>query len=178
MNRADKVAIFALLAALAAGAFSFLAWRAARAARAVPAQGETVAGDWLKGSPAEQLRTVEKQLRGLDVAMAEVGYRFTELYFAGQERNWDYAKYHAEKIDLALRLALERRPKRAASAQPFLNDALPFVQKAIAAGHAAGFRAAMDRLRTACMKCHADENVPYFTVEFPEHRLAPVRTLR
>jgi hypothetical protein len=178
MNRADQIASIALLVAMAAGVFSFLAWREAHAARATSAQAEPAGGEWLKGAPEQKLLTVEKQLRGLDVAMAEVGYRFTELYFAGQERNWDYAKYHAEKIDLALRLALERRPKRAASAQPFLNDALPFVQQAIASRDPARFRAAVDRLRTACMKCHADENVPYFTVEFPEHRLAPVRTLR
>ena len=44
--------------------------------------------------------------------MAEISYRFTELYFAGQDGNWDHVKYHSEKIDLALRLALERRPKR------------------------------------------------------------------
>lgn len=51
--------------------------------------------------------------------MVEVGYRFTELYFAGKEHNWDYAKYQAEKIEVALRLGLERRPKRAQSAQFF-----------------------------------------------------------
>ena len=33
----------------------------------------------------------------------------------------------------------------------------------------------MERLRTACMKCHADENVPYFTVELPEQHLSPIR---
>jgi hypothetical protein len=110
--------------------------------------------------------------------MAEVGYRFTELHFAGEDGNWDYAKYQAEKIDLALRLALERRPKRAKSSQPFLNDALPPVQQAIAGRDKKTFREAMERLRTACMKCHADENVPYFTVEFPERRLSPVRNPR
>jgi hypothetical protein len=28
------------------------------------------------------------------------------------------------------------------------------------------------------MKCHTDEQVPHFTVEFPEHRLAPIQTVR
>jgi hypothetical protein len=110
--------------------------------------------------------------------MFEIGYRFTELYFAGQDGNWDYAKYHAEKIDLALRLALERRPKRDPSSQPFLNEALPDVMKAIAGQDRAAFTQAMERLRTSCMKCHTDEQVPHFTVEFPEHRLAPIRVIR
>ncbi|HEY4580543.1 MAG TPA: hypothetical protein VIG89_05850, partial [Candidatus Acidoferrales bacterium] len=117
-------------------------------------------------------------LRGLDVAMAEIGYRFTELYFSGKDRNWDYAKYQTEKIDLALRLALVRRPKRAKSSQPFLDEALPVVMKSVAARDEAAFAAAMNRLRTACMKCHTDEQVPYFTVEFPDRRISPVRTLR
>jgi hypothetical protein len=35
---------------------------------------------------------------------------------------------------------------------------------------------ALERLRTACMKCHVAEDVPYFTVDPPEHRLAPIRS--
>jgi hypothetical protein len=174
-----KAAFIALLLALVACVLAVVSFREA-GDRIASGTGEAQAGagEWLKGTPGEQLRTVEKQLRGLDVAMAEIGYRFTELYFAGQDRNWDYAKYQAEKMDLTLRLALERRPKRAASAQPFLKEDLPFVQQAIESGDPAGFRQAMERLRTACMKCHAEENVPYFTVEFPERRISPVRTIR
>jgi hypothetical protein len=147
----------------------------------IPVAGEDAAlpsGEWLKGTPGEQLRSVEKQLRGLDVTMAEIGYRFTELYFAGQDGNWDYAKYQAEKIDLALRLALERRPKRGPSAQSFLNEDLPFVQQAIAHRERDGFQRSMGRLRSACMKCHNKEDVPYFEVELPERRISPVRTIR
>src|SRR5688572_333197 len=94
--------------------------------------GQPVAGgEWLKGTAEEKFNQIEKQLRGLDKTMAEVGYRFTELYFAGKEHNWDYAKYQAEKMDLAIRLGLERRPKRAQSAQFFLADEIPVVLKAI-----------------------------------------------
>jgi hypothetical protein len=135
-------------------------------------------GDWLRGTAPEQTKVLEKQLRGLDVAMFEIGYRFTELHFAGQDGNWDYARYHAEKIDLAMRLALERRPKRSKSSQPFLNEALPAVLRAIQAADREQFTQAMERLRISCMKCHTDEKVPYFTVELPEHRLAPIRTVR
>ena len=41
---------------------------------------------------------IEKHLRGLDVAMTEIGYRYGELHVAARERNWDYAKYQTEKI--------------------------------------------------------------------------------
>jgi hypothetical protein len=150
-----------------------LAWRQAHAAPAGPA-----AGDWLKAAPEERVRQLEKHLRGTDVAMWEIGYRFTELFYAGEDGNWDYAKYQAEKIDLALRLALERRPKRAPSAQPFLNNDLPAVQKAIASRDSPAFRDSIERLRAGCVRCHTDEKLPFFTVELPERRVSPVRTTR
>ena len=130
---------------------------------------------WLKGTTDERLSQVEVQLRGLDKTMVEVGYRFTELYLAGKEQNWDYAKYQAEKMDLAIRLGLERRPKRSASAQFFLKDEIPMALKAIESKDAQVFQSAMERLRSACVKCHNLEQVPYFTVEFPERHLAPMR---
>ncbi|MBI1940665.1 MAG: hypothetical protein HYS33_04055 [Acidobacteria bacterium] len=179
MPKTEKMAFTALAAALTACALAIAAWRHARTTVAPGEERAVLApGEWMKGTAGEQLHTVEKQLRGLDVSMAEIGYRFTELYFAGQDGNWDYAKYQAEKIDLALRLALERRPKRGPSAQPFLNEDLPFVQQAIERREGAGFHRAMERLRSACMKCHNNEKVPYFTVEFPERRISPVRTIR
>ena len=178
MSAANKVALAALGVAAVACAVAIAALQKSSGAASVQVDRAASAGEWLKGTPGEQLRTVEKQLRGLDVTMAEIGYRFTELHFAGEDGNWDYAKYQAEKIDLALRLALERRPKRAKSAQPFLNESLPPVQQAIAGRDQKVFREAMARLRTGCMKCHADENVSYFTVEMPERRLSAIRTVR
>jgi len=179
MGKAQTVAVVALVVAAGACTLAALTWRQSRGATAAadghPAVTEN---EWLVGSTGAQLHTVEQQLRGLDLAMAEIGYRFTELYFAGLDGNWDYANYQAQKIDLALHLALERRPRRAQSSQPFLDEDLPFVSQAIQAHDPARFRQAMDRLRTACMKCHTNENVPYFTVELPDHRLSSIRTVR
>lgn len=179
MSKPEKVAYAALGIALAAFALAATAWFRGRTTVAGGDEHTPLPpGEWMKGTAGEQLRTVEKQLRGLDVTMSEIGYRFTELCFAGQDGNWDYAKYQAEKIDLALRLALERRPKRGPSAQSFLNEDLPLVQQAIEHRESARFQRAMERLRSACMKCHNKENVPYFTVELPERRISPVRTIR
>jgi hypothetical protein len=158
-------------AAVAAVTLSLMALGAARRA-AAPAVAET---EWLRGTTGEKLQEIERQLRGLDVAMIEVGYRFTELYFAGQDGNWDYAKYQTEKIGTALERALVRRPKRAASAAPFVNEDLPAVMEVVERRDAAGFLPIMERLRTSCMKCHVSEDVPYFTVELPEARLSSIR---
>jgi hypothetical protein len=136
---------------------------------------ENTGTTWLKGATGDQMTAIEKQFRGLDLAMVEIGYRFGELYWAGQDRNWDYAKYQADKVKLALELALERRPKRAASAQPFLTEDLPAVVAAIDAKDAGRYQAALERLRTSCAKCHVAESVPFFTAQFPERRTSVIR---
>jgi hypothetical protein len=45
----------------------------------------------------------------------------------------------------------------------------------VRSGEAEQAAAAMDRLRTACMKCHVSEQVPFFTVRAPERRLTAIR---
>jgi hypothetical protein len=135
-------------------------------------------GNWLRGTTDERFQQVERQLRGFDKTMVEVGYRFTELYFAGQDQNWEYAKYQLEKLETALRLGFERRPKRAASGQSFLREALPAMQEVVEKADSELFRAEIERLRSACMNCHVLEEVPYFTVELPERRLSPIRAVR
>ncbi|HET9746149.1 MAG TPA: hypothetical protein VFP97_10565, partial [Chitinophagaceae bacterium] len=81
-------------------------------------------GDWVRGDPKQQIQTIEKHFRGLDVAMIEIDYRYRELFWAGKDQNWSYALYQVDKIKLSLENALERRPKRAASAQHFLQTVL------------------------------------------------------
>jgi hypothetical protein len=135
-------------------------------------------GGWLQGTTDERFQQVERQLRGFDKTMVEVGYRFTELYFAGQDQNWDYAKYQIEKLETALHLGLERRPKRAASAQSFLTESLPAMLAVVKKANRELFQVEIERLRSACMNCHVLEEVPYFTVELPERRLSPIRTSR
>lgn len=117
---------------------------------------------WLKGTSDEKFAQIERHFRGLDVAMAEIGYRYGELLQAGKTRNWEYAQYQTEKIDLSLRLAIERRPKRAKSSEPFLNESLPEVTTAIKAKDGAKFDAALEKLHAGCVQCHKAENVLYF----------------
>jgi hypothetical protein len=167
MNTQSKLPALALILSLVALVFALRGGRQAQAS-----------GDWLQAAPQARTRQLERHLRGTDVAMWEIGYRFTELFYAGEDGNWDYAKYQAEKIELALRLALERRPKRAQSAQAFLNDDLPVVRQAIESRDPAAFRDAMQRLRAGCVRCHTNEKLPFFTVELPERRISPVRTTR
>ncbi|HMU04502.1 MAG TPA: hypothetical protein PJ990_12805, partial [Saprospiraceae bacterium] len=84
-------------------------------------KNEKVTGDWIIGTEADRIKTIEKQFRGFDNAMVETGYRYQELYWAGHDENWQYADYQLEKIKIAIEYGLERRPKRAKSAEHFVT---------------------------------------------------------
>lgn len=137
---------------------------------AVPAGGE-----WLTGGTEERFATVGRHLRGLDVAMVEVGYRYAELHFAGHSRNWDAAAYQAVKVRLALEQAVERRPKRGPSMQPLLVGALSAVDQAIAARDAALFDERFELLTASCNACHAAEKAAFFHVVTPTVRTSVLR---
>jgi hypothetical protein len=136
---------------------------------------KTIQGDWIKGTELEKLKTIEKQFRGFDNTMVETGYRYKELYWAGQDENWDYANYQLEKIKLTIENGLERRPKRAKSAEHFLNHILPEMQKSIRNKDTAIFNKKFQTMTINCNSCHAMEKVPYFMVKPPIERQSPIQ---
>jgi hypothetical protein len=138
-----------------------------QAPREASAVGE---GGWLAGTVDEKFGTVAKQLRGFDMAMAETGYRYTELYWAAQDSNWEYAEYQVQKIRTAIENGLERRPRRAKSAETFLTIVLPAVEEAIAQRNATVLRESMGPLRSTCNSCHEDEEVAFIQVGDPPAR--------
>lgn len=130
---------------------------------------------WLKGSTNEKLETVSSQLRGLDMAMVETGYRYTELYWAVQDTNWRYAHYQVEKLKSAMEYALIRRPKRAEPAQHYRSVALPAMEKALDAKDVVVFDRQFADLTKTCNDCHKSQNVDYYKVKPPLHRQSPIR---
>lgn len=165
MSGSGKLSMAAIILAVIAFTLAGASWWESRrntARYASPSSTQSPAPEWLSGSTEERFLKVERQLRGLDQAMAEIGYRYGELLIAGRQRNWDYAKYQAEKIDLSLKLALERRAKRAQSSQPFLKEDLPAVLQAIQSKNGQQMDGALQRLHNSCITCHRAENVLYF----------------
>lgn len=140
---------------------------------AAPPAAETAVGEggWLAGTVDEKFGTVAKQLRGFDMAMVETGYRYNELYWAAQDSNWGYAAYQAGKIRTAIENGLERRPKRAKSAETFLTIVLPAVEEAIKQQNATLLRERMGPLRSTCNSCHKDEQVEFVHVGEPQVRM-------
>ena len=138
-------------------------------------KSEVSQGDWIKGTELEKIKTIEKQFRGFDNAMVETGYRYQELYWAGKDENWEYADYQLEKIKIAIENGLQRRPKRAKSAEHFLNYVLPEMQKSIQRKDTVIFNKGFQTLTINCNSCHAMEKVPFFNVQIPTERQSPIR---
>lgn len=78
-------------------------------------------------------------------------------------------------MQLAMELGLERRPKRAASAQLFLTSAIPLLRQAIEKKDAAEFATQFQSLTAACNVCHAMEEMPFVQIQPPEYRASSVR---
>jgi hypothetical protein len=127
-------------------------------------------GGWLAGTVDQKFETVAKQLRGFDMAMAETGYRYNELYWAAQDDNWGYADYQVKKIRTAVENGLQRRPKRAPSAETFLKVMLPAIEEAITRRDSALLRERIGALRSTCNACHQAEKVEFVHVGVPQVR--------
>ena len=133
---------------------------------------------WIEGNSNERWTAMERQLRGLDVAMVEMGYRYEELYWAGADANWAYADYQLKKMRLTLENALVRRPKRRASAEELFMSSLDEMKRAVAGKEREGFAEAFAGLTAACNSCHVAEGVPTFHVERSADRPSPIRAPR
>lgn len=136
---------------------------------------KTIQGSWIKGTEQEKIEIIENQFRGFDMTMVETGYRYQELYWAGQDENWEYASYQLEKIQKAIENGLVRRPKRAQSARHFLTVILPEMQRALQKRDTVVFNKNFQVLTSSCISCHAMEKVSYFTVKKPLYRQSPIR---
>lgn len=129
---------------------------------------------WLPDDDADKFKAIEDQLGGFSVTMEEVGYRYTELYWAGRDRNWGYADYQLEKLADAIESGIVRRPARADSARDFLDDDLPPLRETIDDRDGEAFDDEIGDFTAACNTCHGKEEVPFIQVAEPQHRLSPV----
>jgi hypothetical protein len=174
--------IRALLVMVAAAALLGLGaaagWEAVRA----QSQGHTHShgtadkGGWLvRLGPEARAAAVERQFRGFETTMAEVAYRYTEMYFGGLDGNWGYAEHMAHELGNAITVGLERRPQYRKSAEAiFLKGPYPQIMDAIKAKDATLFKQRIEALRAACTACHAAEAHPFIKIGVPTVRRNPV----
>ncbi len=140
----------------------------------IPSWGPQEETAWLKGSVDERFSTVAKHLRGFDMAMMETGHRYAELYWAGVDGNWAYADYQIKKIRTTVQNGLERRPKRAASAETFLTIVVPAVEEAITNKDSDLFWNRFGAMTASCNACHENEQAGFAHIVLPTARYSVV----
>jgi len=135
------------------------------------------------GDAAEiaKLRTELEQLRGRlpDQAhvMMDVGYHFTNLWFAAQAQNWPLAKFYLDETRSHLRWAVRVIPVRRTSAGELdlrvVLDGLDRtvftdLQKTIDGQDSRGFPEMYRRSLVGCYACHQAAEKPYLRPRIPE----------
>ncbi|MEX2220859.1 MAG: hypothetical protein WEG40_03600 [Candidatus Rokuibacteriota bacterium] len=177
---AGRIRSFLVTAVAAAllGLGAAAGWEAVRAQdhRHSHSPGMMDKGGWyLRLAPDARVAAIERQLRGFETAMAEVTYRYTEMYFGALDGNWGYAEHMGQTLGSALTAGLERRPQFRKSADAlFLKGPYPQVMEAIKAKDVALFKQRIETMRAACTACHAAEAHPFIKIGVPTVRRNPI----
>jgi hypothetical protein len=144
--------------------------------------GETVGAR--EGSDAAEiakLRAELDQLRGRlpdqSHVMKDVGYHFTNLWFAAKDKNWPLAKFYLDETRSHLRWAVRVIPVRKTSGgeldlriilDGLDRTVLSDLQKAVESQDARGFPALYRRSLVGCYSCHQAAEKPYLRPRIPE----------
>ncbi len=120
---------------------------------------------WLSGDEYERIDKVAEHLRGNDVAMWEVNFRYNQLYKAIESENKEFALYQLKKIQLTMTQGAERRPKRKASYDWFIANAIPPMKKALESE--GDSMTAYKSFTNQCITCHSMEKVPFIQFDKP-----------
>jgi hypothetical protein len=134
--------------------------------------------NWLMDTNSSDARfkKIEKQLRGFDLAMVEVGYRFNSFYFAIKDKNYPLAEYQWDKIKKAIENGIERRPKRETNSKTmFLNTQYKSMKKLLVKQESKQIWEEYNRTKQTCNACHVAERVPFIEVIDPQYRWQPIR---
>ena len=138
-----------------------------------------VLADWRQsGSDREKLQNLVNAVPGTSHWMIEMGERYRNLYWAARQSKWAFAHYQLEEMEKLARQVQLTRPKRAPTAQQFLEEAIPRMEQAVASHDWATFEAGFQALRAACMHCHVQNDHGFILLpEQPATASSPVLNL-
>ncbi|HEU4624092.1 MAG TPA: hypothetical protein VFS52_04975 [Steroidobacteraceae bacterium] len=127
------------------------------------------------------LKAANEQLRSLipsqSHAMMDVAYHFTNLWFAGQRRNWPLAQFYFNEARNHILWAIRLVPVRKTSGgelhlqevfDAFDRGLLADLKKQIAAQNRAQFSAAYRAALGGCNACHTAAEKPYLHIVVPD----------
>ena len=119
----------------------------------------------------QKFKKIQKQFRGFDLTMVEVGYRFNTFYFAINDKNYDLAHYQLRKIKKAIQNGIERRPKREENSNVmFLDTQYKAMKQALLTKNTQHIQEEYTNTKNLCNACHVAEKVPFIRVVDPKYR--------
>lgn len=138
----------------------------------------------------ETLREQVEELSNLAVrtqshVMVDVEYHFSNLWFAGQNRQWELASFYLRETGSHLRWTVRVRPVRSIRGGGGSVDLQPFEQRieqsglaqlegAIERENIGEFEDAYRRTMTECYACHQAAGFGYLEPHMPEIPLSPL----
>jgi len=109
--------------------------------------------------------------------MSDVGYHWTNLWFAGEKKNWPLAQFYFEESRAHILWTIQLRPVRKGPDGADVNlvpifegidtSAFKAVADAIQAQNSAAFAAAYRETLQACYGCHKASGKPYLRPMIP-----------
>lgn len=126
---------------------------------------------------AAEIELIKGKLPDQAHAMQDVGYHFTNVWFAGQKEHWELATFYLSETKSHLRWAVRIIPRRKDKAgkevdlqailQATENGPLAQLQKAIEAKDGEQFAAAYKFTLETCYACHKASDKPFLKLQIP-----------
>ena len=126
---------------------------------------------------AAELEIVKGKLPDQAHAMQDVGYHFTNLWFAGEKQNWELANFYLAETRSHLRWAVRIIPKRKDAAgreidlqailQAVENTPLKQLEDTIKAKDQVAFEKAYRFTLESCYSCHKASDKPFIRPQIP-----------
>ena len=131
-----------------------------------------------------EIETIKGKLPDQAHAMQDVGYHFSNLWFAGRAENWPLAAFYNQEILSHLKWAVRIIPKRKDNAgqevdleailQAFENSPWTQMKEAVAAEDAAAFDKAYRFMLQTCYACHTASDKPFIRLRIPDGPESPI----
>jgi hypothetical protein len=146
-------------------------------ARDVPITSAADEGTEIANFKAE-LDELKGRLPSQSHAMMDVGYHFSNLWFAGQGKNWPLAQFYLNETRSHLRWAVRIIPVRRIPGgeidlrgllEAVDSTGLAAIGKAIADKDGDAFTGAYRRTLEGCYSCHKASDKSYLRPRIPEH---------
>lgn len=161
---------------------------AAAHALLAPAIPRAIAQETQSATPlatlAAEIETIKGKLPDQAHAMQDVGYHFSNLWFAGQQEHWDLANFYWLETRSHLRWAIRIIPMRKDNAGKdvdvqdiltgFENGPLAELEKAIAAKDKALFEQRYRSAMENCYSCHKTADKPFIRPQIPSQPETPI----